>query len=60
MIVTIRDRIKKAIAAGKSLADIQTSKPTAEFDTERGTGYIKPAMLVDAIHKDLTTKRPQK
>jgi glyoxylase-like metal-dependent hydrolase (beta-lactamase superfamily II) len=61
MLATIRDRIKKGIAAGKSLAELKASKPSAEFDGEKGNAFIKPDMLIEAIYKDLSKKpsRPQ-
>jgi glyoxylase-like metal-dependent hydrolase (beta-lactamase superfamily II) len=56
MLATIRDRISKQIAAGKSLADVQAQKPTAEFDAAWGNGFIKPAVLVETLYKDLSKK----
>jgi glyoxylase-like metal-dependent hydrolase (beta-lactamase superfamily II) len=57
MLVTIRDRIKKLAAAGKTLEQVQAAKPTAEFDAAWGGAFIKPAMLVETIYKEMTTKR---
>ena len=57
MIATIRDRIKKLAAAGKTLDQVQAAKPSAEFDAAWGGGFIKPAMLVETIYKEVTKKR---
>jgi cyclase len=57
MIVTIRDRIKKLAAAGKSLADVQATKPTAEFDATWGGAFIRGPQLVETIYQDITKKR---
>jgi len=57
MIVTIRDRVKKLIAEGKTLEQVQAAKPTAEFDTAWGGAFIKPAQLVETVFQDLTKKR---
>jgi glyoxylase-like metal-dependent hydrolase (beta-lactamase superfamily II) len=57
MLVTIRDRIKKLAAAGKTLEQVQAAKPTAEFDAAWGGAFIKPAMLVETIYKEMTKKR---
>lgn len=57
MIVTIRDRIKKLSAAGKTLAEVQAAKPTAEYDVAWGGAFIRGPQLVEAIFKDLTKKR---
>jgi glyoxylase-like metal-dependent hydrolase (beta-lactamase superfamily II) len=57
MLVTIRDRIQKGMAAGKSLTDIQATKPTAEFDAQKSAGFIKPAQFVETIYNTLPHKR---
>jgi cyclase len=57
MIATIRDRIKKLVAAGKSLDQVQAAKPTAEFDAEWGGAFIKPDKFVETVYQDLTKKR---
>jgi glyoxylase-like metal-dependent hydrolase (beta-lactamase superfamily II) len=57
MIATIRDRVKKLAAAGKSLDQVQAAKPTAEFDAEWGGAFIKPAQLVETVYQDVTKKR---
>ena len=38
MMVTIRDRVQKLKAAGRSLAEVQAAKPSAEFDPAWGNG----------------------
>jgi hypothetical protein len=57
MIVTIRDRIKKLAAEGKTLDQIQAAKPTAEFDSVWGGAFIRPAQLVETMYQDLAKKR---
>ena len=57
MVSTIRDRVKKLAAAGKSLADVQAAKPTAEFDAAWGKGFIKPEMFVETIYNEVSKKR---
>jgi cyclase len=57
MVVTIRDRIKKLAAAGKTLDQVQAAKPTAEFDAAWGGAFIKPAQLVETIYKEFAKKR---
>ena len=56
MLVTIRDLVQKLVSAGKSLADVQAAKPTAEYDAVWGTLFIKPAQLVETVYKDLSHK----
>ena len=38
VLTTVRDRVRTAKAAGKSLADVQAAKPSAEFDATWGKG----------------------
>jgi glyoxylase-like metal-dependent hydrolase (beta-lactamase superfamily II) len=56
VVATIRDRVKKLVAEGKSLADVQASKPSAEYDAAWGGAFIKGPQLVESIYKDLTRK----
>ncbi len=53
MVVKIRERVAKAIAQGKQLADIQKLRPTAEYDAKFGKGFIKPEILVDMVYRSL-------
>jgi cyclase len=57
MVVTVRDRVQKLVAAGKSLADVQAAKPSAEFDAAWGSAFIKPSQFVETIYQDLSTKK---
>lgn len=56
MIVTIRDRIKKLAAAGKTLAEVQAAKPTAEYDAMWGTAFIRPEQLVETIYQEVARR----
>src|SRR5262249_30044642 len=40
MLATIRDRVKKLVAAGKSLDEVQATRPSAEFDATWGGAFI--------------------
>jgi glyoxylase-like metal-dependent hydrolase (beta-lactamase superfamily II) len=56
MLVTVRDRINQAIAAGQTVAQVQAAKPTAEFDAVWGNGRITPTMFVDVLYQDLSRR----
>jgi glyoxylase-like metal-dependent hydrolase (beta-lactamase superfamily II) len=56
MLVTVRDRIKRAAAAGRTLAQVQASKPTADFDVVWGQGRITPALFVEILFAELSRK----
>ena len=57
MLATIRDRIRQAVAAGRTLEQVQAAKPTAEFDAVWGNGRITPAQFVEIIYTDLAARR---
>ncbi len=56
MLVTVRDRIKRAVAAGQTLAQVQAAKPTAEFDAVWGSGRITPVLFVEILYQDLSRR----
>jgi cyclase len=53
MLATIRDRIRKAIAEGKTQDQVVASKPTAEFDAVWGNGFLKPEAFVAMTYSGL-------
>jgi glyoxylase-like metal-dependent hydrolase (beta-lactamase superfamily II) len=53
MLATIRDRVRTQVKAGKSLADIQASAPTKDFDAKWGGGFLKPDQFVALVHATL-------
>jgi glyoxylase-like metal-dependent hydrolase (beta-lactamase superfamily II) len=56
MNATVRERVAKLAAQGKTLAEVQAAKPTAEFDAAWGHAFIKPSVLVETIYKEVTKK----
>ncbi len=54
MLATVRDRVAKLVAAGKSPEEIVAAKPTADLDAVWGQGFIKPdqfvGIVLDALH----------
>jgi glyoxylase-like metal-dependent hydrolase (beta-lactamase superfamily II) len=56
MLVTVRDRIRQAVAAGRTLAQVQAAKPTAEFDAVWGNGRITPTLFVEILYQDLSRR----
>jgi glyoxylase-like metal-dependent hydrolase (beta-lactamase superfamily II) len=53
VLASIRDRVGKLKASGKSLADTQAAKPTAEFDAQWGNGFMKPDDFVAIVYSSL-------
>ena len=56
MLVTVRDRIRRAIAAGRTQEQVVASKPTAEFDAAWGKGFLSPDVFVGILYTDLVRK----
>jgi glyoxylase-like metal-dependent hydrolase (beta-lactamase superfamily II) len=53
MLGTIRDKVGALKAAGKSVADAQAAKPTADFDAQWGGGFLKPDDFVALVYSAL-------
>ena len=54
MLVTVRDRIRAAIVAGKGADEILAEKPTADLDAAWGGGFMKPEAFVRIVVADLS------
>ena len=57
MLTKIRDRIQSQIKAGKTLEEIKSSRPTQDFDSEWGGGFLKPDMFVGIVYQSLIQKK---
>src|SRR5262245_5674077 len=56
MLQGVRDAIAASVAAGKSLAEVQATKPTAPWDAEWGDGFMKPDTFVQIVYTDLSRR----
>jgi cyclase len=54
MFHAVRDRVMTAIRAGKTVAEVVASKPTADFDQGRMGGAITPDRFVTLVYTDLS------
>lgn len=54
MLISLRAKISKKISDGKSLEEIQRTKPTQEFDEKWGHGMLTPDQFVQILYKDLS------
>ena len=50
---TLRDRVAKLKAEGKSKDAVIAAKPSAEFDAKWGKGFIKPDPFVAIVFDSL-------
>jgi glyoxylase-like metal-dependent hydrolase (beta-lactamase superfamily II) len=53
MMVTVRDRVQKQKAAGKSLQDVVASKPTADLDAVWGKGNVTGDFFTTLVYSTL-------
>ena len=53
MMVTVRDRVQKQKAAGKSLQDVVTAKPTADLDAIWGKGMVNGDFFTTLVYSTL-------
>ncbi len=54
MLTSIRDEVSKQVKDGKTLEQIQKSKPTKNFDADFGNGFINPDAFVQILYSDLS------
>ena len=57
VIVTVRDRIAKAISEGKTLEQVRESKPTADFEQRVGGPPNFITQFVDTLYAELSAGR---
>lgn len=57
MIATLRGRVQKLVAAGKSLADVKAAKPTADYDAVWGKGFMSGDMFTETLYTELAPKK---
>lgn len=50
MLTEVRDRVREAKKAGKSLADVQAAKPSAPFDEAWGKGMLGPNDFIAIVY----------
>jgi len=56
MLATVRDRIRTLVRQGKTLAQVKTAKPSAEFDAAWGAGSMNPDRFVEILYSDLSRR----
>ncbi len=56
MLATVSGRIKKQVKAGRTLAQVIDSKPTAQFDEVWGKGFLNAQRFVEMLYKGAQKK----
>jgi len=54
MLVGVRDRVRHAMAGGRTLQQVIAAKPTADFDAVWGKGFLAPDKFVELVYADLS------
>jgi glyoxylase-like metal-dependent hydrolase (beta-lactamase superfamily II) len=57
MLVTIRDRVRDALAGGQTLDQVLAARPTREFDQAWGQSFIEPEHFVRTVYRSLANER---
>jgi hypothetical protein len=56
MAATVRDRVRQAIREGKTLEQIRTAKPTADFEARVGGPANFINGFIDALYNELSAQ----
>ena len=54
MLVTVRDRVKPQVQAGRTLEQIAAAKPLADLDARWGQSFLKPEVFLGIVVQSLT------
>ena len=57
LLATIRDRVQKLKAEGKTMEQVVAAKPTAEWDAKWGTGFMKPDTFLAIVYLTVDARR---
>jgi glyoxylase-like metal-dependent hydrolase (beta-lactamase superfamily II) len=51
MLVTVHDRIRPMVKAGRSLAEVRAAAPTKDLDDKWGKGFLNPAQFIEIVFR---------
>ncbi|MGB0956800.1 MAG: MBL fold metallo-hydrolase [Panacagrimonas sp.] len=57
MLLAVHTRIAAAVRDGKTLAQVQAMKPTADYDEKWGGGFLKPEQFTAIVYTSVTKSR---
>ena len=60
MVYIVTERIRDQIAKGRTLAEVQASRPTLDYDQEYKNPAVTPAAFVAAVYSSLADAKPAK
>jgi cyclase len=53
MLVQVRQRVKELVVSGKTIDQVVSTQPTAEFDARWGTGYVSGNVFTQMVYASL-------
>jgi cyclase len=56
MLVTVRDRVKPLVQAGKTPAEVVAARPLADLDAKWGQGFMKPEQFLEIVAQSLSRR----
>ncbi len=56
MVVIVTDRIRDLIGKGETLAQVQSARPTLDYDLEYPSPAVTPSAFVEAVYSSLTSE----
>jgi len=56
MLVTVRDRVKPLVQAGKTPAEVVAARPTPDLDAKWGQGFMKPDKFLEIVAQSLARR----
>jgi len=51
MLATIHERVKKAVAAGRTLAQVKAERPTKEWDERFAGSFVRSDHVVEEAYR---------
>ena len=57
MLTTVKERVERLVAAGRTNEEIAAAKPTADLDARWGGGFLKPEQFVPMVAEGIREQR---
>lgn len=58
MLVTVRQRLTRLVAQGRTLAQLTAAKPLADLDAQWGKGFLKPEVFLGIAYESVRGRAP--
>lgn len=58
MLVTVRQRLTRLVAQGRTLTQVSAAKPLAGLDAQWGKGFLKPEQFLSIAYESVRGRAP--